>query len=284
MTVKASAEWWERLREPFPPEVIGKLPKLNCSACAQKKGGAPRDRHCDRHVVKKCGVCGNFLSEAHIHLDYVGHAATTDRLLKVDPGWTWRPMATEIDTGFPKFDSAGGLWILMTVKGVTRPGYGDGANPKEVISDAIRNAAMRFGVALDLWAKEDLQAVEESPPVTKVDRPAVTAPAVPTAASPAAPAGGDAEHKRAHETKSTLDVVEPDRRLISAAQRTRLIAIAAKGSVPEASQWAIIDAIAGQSAWDMTLPEPRPSRKLIPRRFYDQIVNEIKLVAAGTQV
>ena len=29
---------------------------------------------------------------------------------------------------------------------------------KQLISDAIRNAAMRFGVALDLWAKEDLHA------------------------------------------------------------------------------------------------------------------------------
>jgi hypothetical protein len=72
-------------------------------------------------------------------------------------------MATEVDSGFPRFDNEGGLWILLTVKDVTRPGYGDGANPKEVISDAIRNAAMRFGVALDLWAKEDLQAMQPAP-------------------------------------------------------------------------------------------------------------------------
>ena len=26
-------------------------------------------------------------------LDYVGHAATTARLLEVDPEWTWEPMA-----------------------------------------------------------------------------------------------------------------------------------------------------------------------------------------------
>src|SRR5690606_32615245 len=40
--------------------------------------------------------------------------------------------------------------------GVTRIGVGDGKSAKECIGDAIRNAAMRFGVALDLWAKEAL--------------------------------------------------------------------------------------------------------------------------------
>ena len=94
-------------------------------------------------------------------LDYVGHAATTDRLLEVDPTWTWEPLALD-PNGLPAFDSNGGLWVRMTVCGVTRLGDGDSAGKKgpnavkEAIGDAIRNAAMRFGVALDLWAKEDL--------------------------------------------------------------------------------------------------------------------------------
>ncbi|HKN46238.1 MAG TPA: hypothetical protein VJW23_20185, partial [Propionibacteriaceae bacterium] len=41
--------------------------------------------------------------------------------------------------------------------GVTRIGVGDGQTMKVKIGDAIRNAAMRFGVALDLWAKVELQ-------------------------------------------------------------------------------------------------------------------------------
>ena len=31
---------------------------------------------------------------------------------------------------------------------------------KQLISDALRNAAMRFGVALDLWSKEDLHGAQ----------------------------------------------------------------------------------------------------------------------------
>lgn len=107
------------LRDPFPPSAIGKLPK----------GG--------------------------VQLDYVGHAATTDRLLMVDPEWTWEPVAFD-ENGLPAFQGKN-LWIRLTVCGVTRYGVGDGSSVKECIGDAIRNAAMRFGVALDLWSKEELE-------------------------------------------------------------------------------------------------------------------------------
>ncbi len=121
MTEPLTRKQADELRAPFPPDVIGKIPK----------GGAL--------------------------LDYVGHAAVTDRLLKVDPEWTWEPFATD-ERGLPVLDADGNLWIRLTVCGVTRPGVGDGKNAKELISDALRNAAMRFGVALDLWSKEDLTA------------------------------------------------------------------------------------------------------------------------------
>lgn len=103
-----------------------------------------------------------------VRLSYVGHADTTDRLLNVDPAWTWEPVAFGPD-GLPAFDKAGGLWIRLTVLGVTRLGYGDaqgktGPNAvKEAIGDGIRNAAMRFGVALDLWAKGDREFGEQEP-------------------------------------------------------------------------------------------------------------------------
>lgn len=123
------------LRRPFPPESVGQLPK----------GG--------------------------VMLDYVGHAAVTDRLLTVDPMWTWEPFALDAE-GLPAPDAQGNLWIRLTVCGVTRIGVGDGKNAKERIGDAIRNAAMRFGVALDLWAKENLvefaQAAQSHRTVTVV--------------------------------------------------------------------------------------------------------------------
>lgn len=122
----------KKLREPFPPEQIGKLPK----------GG--------------------------VTLDFVGHAHLTSRLLEVDPLWFWEPMAYGED-GLPKFDSDGCLWIRLTVCGVTRIGVGDaggktgGNAKKEAIGDALRNAAMRFGAALDLWAKADTKGGYDRP-------------------------------------------------------------------------------------------------------------------------
>jgi hypothetical protein len=94
-----------------------------------------------------------------LQLDYVSHAWVTDRLLQVDPTWTWEPVAFD-ESGLPKFDEHGGLWIKLTVCGVTRYGYGEPQGRdkydlrKGSIGNAIRNASMRFGVALDLWAKE----------------------------------------------------------------------------------------------------------------------------------
>lgn len=108
------------------------------------------------------------LPKAGVKLDYVGHANVTRALLECDPGWTWEPVALN-DDGLPAYDKSGGLWIRLTVCGVTRLGYGDGPDPKQRISDALRNAAMRFGVALSLWSKEEFTHDEDSaPPVRAV--------------------------------------------------------------------------------------------------------------------
>lgn len=135
----------ERLLEPFPANQINKLPK------PYKKDSA----------MGKCSECGGYHGLPAIHLDFVGHAALTARLLEADLNWTWEPLALD-EHGLPAFDKLGGLWIRLTVCGVTRLGYGDaqgktGPNAiKESIGDALRNAGMRFGAALDLWHKGDL--------------------------------------------------------------------------------------------------------------------------------
>jgi hypothetical protein len=104
-----------------------------------------------------------------LQLDYVSHAWVTDRLLEVDPSWSWEPVAFD-ESGLPKFDENGGLWIKLTVCGVTRYGYGEPQGrdkfdmKKGSIGNSIRNASMRFGVALDLWTKE---TPVESRPVSK---------------------------------------------------------------------------------------------------------------------
>jgi len=138
------------LRSPFPPNQIGKLPK-------PYKKDSPKGL---------CEECGTYHGLPAAHLDYVGHAAITDRLLDADPAWTWEPLSLD-ERGLPAFDNNGGLWIKLTIDGVTRLGYGDaqgktgGDAMKERIGDALRNAAMRFGVALDLWHKGDLHAPTE---------------------------------------------------------------------------------------------------------------------------
>jgi hypothetical protein len=148
------------LRAPFPPEKVGKLPRVTCGKCRDS-----RTRSCEDHKKARCVECQTWITPAHIHLDYVSHADATDRLLEVDPEWTWEPFALD-ERGLPAIDDNGGMWIRLTVAGVTRIGYGDadgkrGGNAiKEMIGDAIRNASMRFGVALDLWRKEGV--VEES--------------------------------------------------------------------------------------------------------------------------
>ena len=129
-------EQQDALRAPFPKEQIQKLPT----------GG--------------------------LQLDYVSHAWVTDRLLQVDPLWTWKPLAFT-ESGLPAFDNNGGLWIELTVCGVTRYGYGEPQGrdkfdqTKGAIGNAIRNAAMRFGVALDLWAKEAPVETKPAPKATK---------------------------------------------------------------------------------------------------------------------
>ena len=142
----------ELLREPFPANQISLLPK-------------PYKKDSQKG---KCNECGGYHGLPAVHLSYVGHAALTDRLLDADPNWTWEPLA--LKDGLPLFDASGGLWIKLTICGVTRLGYGHaegksysdiGSREKEVIGDALRNAAMRFGAALDLWHKGQLHSEED---------------------------------------------------------------------------------------------------------------------------
>ena len=143
-----TAEQVHALRKPFPPEVIGKLPKQVQKDDRDRGKCEPGSRY-----SADGAHCGGYHARS-VHLDYVGHAAVTDRLLTVDPEWSWEPLALD-EHGLPAYQS-GNLWIRLTICGTTRLGVGDGKSAKECIGDAIRNAAMRFGVALDLWAKENL--------------------------------------------------------------------------------------------------------------------------------
>lgn len=147
------------LRVPFPEHQISKLPKPTKQQTDAVKA--------DYTKGIRCTICGGWHHPNVVHLDYVGHAALTDRLLDADPAWSWEPLALGTD-GYPVIDKDGGMWIKLTVCGVTRLGYGDaqgktgGDAMKERIGDALRNAAMRFGAALDLWHKGSLHGDDQA--------------------------------------------------------------------------------------------------------------------------
>lgn len=148
-----------KLREPFPEHLISKLPKPTKAQTDEVKQ--------DYKKGIRCTVCGGWHHPKVVHLDYVGHATLTDRLLDVDPSWTWEPLAMD-ENGLPRFDAIGGLWIRLTVCGRSMLGYGHpddktGGNAiKEAIGDALRNSAMRMGAALNLWSKADLHKDDDN--------------------------------------------------------------------------------------------------------------------------
>ncbi len=157
-----------KLREPFAPQEVRYRPQPWCKKCSQAQGWP---KVCEHHHEIKCQRCGGQkITDAHICLKYIGHAEATNRLLNVDPFWNWEPLSLD-QLGLPQYDGNRGMWIRLTVCGVTRIGYGDatgkdGANAvKEIIGDAIRNAGMRFGMALNLWTSSDLEILEPGVPL-----------------------------------------------------------------------------------------------------------------------
>lgn len=196
-TREQQVEALHKLREPFAPTEIRYLPRVWCKAC--KNAGW---NGCQNHPVSKCGKCKQKMPNGgHIDLAYVGHAEATNRLLNVDPFWDWEPLTVD-ERGLPQVDGYKGLWIRLTVCGMSRLGYGHAGDKtggdavKEVIGDAIRNAGMRFGMALDLWTSSDLEIVESGGASLEQEQPAAGG-AVPVSgqsAAPGQPAAGPSEH------------------------------------------------------------------------------------------
>jgi hypothetical protein len=118
------------------------------------------------------------LNKNGVDLAYVGHAEITKALSEIDPMWTWEPVcaadglpAIRIQNGsIPRRDrepitvDMATMWGRLTLCGVTRWAVGsvEAHKPdldKELVSDFLRNAAMRFGVALSLWMKDSTAPV-----------------------------------------------------------------------------------------------------------------------------
>lgn len=121
------------------------------------------------------------LPKAGMQLDFVGHADVTKMLIEIDPEWTWEPTAFDAN-GLPAYRVENGMAHMagwLTVQGVRRLGIGSVMHNKpdllkELISDFIRNSAMRFGICLALWTKQEWEDVSHgtTKPMPKAATPA----------------------------------------------------------------------------------------------------------------
>lgn len=125
----------------------------------------------DKYAVPDPKIVGK-LPRGNIQLDYVGHAEITRILIEIDPLWDWKPLKID-DDGLPSYRVENGMAHMagaLTVLGHTRLAIGSAPHNKqdllkELISDFLRNGAMRFGVALSLWSKEEWS--DDSKPAPK---------------------------------------------------------------------------------------------------------------------
>lgn len=76
---------------------------------------------------------------------YVQHTDAYARIEEVDPAWSVKITETQY-VGESCF-----VRVAMTIKGVTRENAGEGSDPKSATSDAIKRAAMLFGVGRYLY-------------------------------------------------------------------------------------------------------------------------------------
>lgn len=91
-------------------------------------------------------------------MSYISHGLVTERLNEADPGWSSEVLTEHIYKDANGLPHCAGVTIKLTVNGVTRveaggPQRQDGFTNeiKNAYSDALKRAAMRFGVALEMW-------------------------------------------------------------------------------------------------------------------------------------
>ena len=126
----------------------------------------------DPKIVGKLPKGGNLL-------DFIGHADITRILIEIDPNWRLVPIAWE--NGRPAcniVNDMATMWFELTLLGTARLAIGTAkANSQDcdkiLYGDALRNGAMRFGIGLNLWTKQEWSDLDHNP----TPKPAAKAPA-----------------------------------------------------------------------------------------------------------
>jgi hypothetical protein len=172
------------------------------------------------------------LPKGGTQLDFVGHADITRILIEIDPHWRLIPIAW--DNGRPAMNIVNDMatmWFELTLLGTSRLAIGTAkANAfdldKQLYGDALRNGAMRFGISLNLWTKNEWEDLDHNPAPSKpAARPAQQAPA--TAPSKAKP-------------KTLTALSDEQVNQFNAACETKGVdpkVVAANAGIPEGTPW-----------------------------------------------
>ena len=119
----------------------------------------------DNYGVPDPKIVGK-LPRGGTQLDFVGHADITKILIEIDPMWWWEPAGW--DNGRPAIHVVNGMAVMWghlyvlnkQILGVGTVKHDKADLDKELVGDFLRNAAMRFGICLSLWTKQEWEGQE----------------------------------------------------------------------------------------------------------------------------
>ena len=185
----------------------------------------------NKYAVPDPKIVGK-LPKGGVQLDFVGHADITRILIEIDPHWRLVPIAWE--NGRPAcniVNDMATMWFELTLLGTSRLAIGTAkANAfdldKQLYGDALRNGAMRFGISLNLWTKNEWEDLDHNPAPSK---PRSTAPA-------SAPEQAPKQSK----PKTMTPVSEAQINQFNAACEAKGIAplaVALNAGIPEGTPW-----------------------------------------------
>ena len=131
----------------------------------------------EKYAVPDPKIVGK-LPKGGAQLDFVGHADITRILIEIDPNWRLVPIAWE--NGRPAcniVNDMATMWFELTLLGTARLAIGTAkANAfdldKQLYGDALRNGAMRFGISLNLWTKNEWEDLDHNPVSKPAGKPA----------------------------------------------------------------------------------------------------------------
>jgi hypothetical protein len=185
----------------------------------------------NKYAVPDPKIVGK-LPKGGTQLDFVGHADITRILIEIDPHWRLVPIAW--DNGRPAMNVVNDMatmWFELTLLGTSRLAIGSAkANAfdldKQLYGDALRNGAMRFGISLNLWTKNEWEELDHNP--------------APSKARPSAPASAPEQAPKQSKPKTMTPVSEAQINQFNAACEAKGIsplAVALNAGIPEGTPW-----------------------------------------------